>query len=70
MSAIDPDYKGKGLQVIFTIEDPKVLTAPLSAAVTYRRIRGEWVEQICAENTFEFYRGVFTAISAAGRPDF
>jgi len=67
---IDPDYKGKGLQVTFTIEDPKVLTGPLSAAVTYRRIRGEWVEQICAENSFEFYRGVFTAIPTAGRPDF
>ena len=67
---VDANYKGKGLQVRFTIEDPKVLTAPLSAAVTYRRIRGEWVEQICAENSFEYYKGVFTAIPTAGKPDF
>jgi len=67
---VDPNYKGKGLQVQFTIEDPKELTAPLSAAVTYRRIRGEWAEQICAENAFEYYKGVFTAIPSADRPDF
>jgi len=67
---VDPNYKGTGLQVTFTIEDPKVLTAPLSAAVTYRRLRGEWAEQICAENAFEYYKGVFTAIPSAGRPDF
>jgi hypothetical protein len=67
---VDLNYKGKGLQVTFTIEDPKVLTAPLSAAVTYRRIRGEWVEQVCAENSFEYYKGVFTAIPRADRPDF
>jgi len=67
---VDPNYKGEGLQVTFTIEDPKFLTAPLTAAVTYRRIRGDWVEQVCAENTFEYYRGVFTAIPTAGKPDF
>ncbi len=67
---VDPTYMGKGLQVTFTIEDPKVLTAPLTAAATYRRIRGEWVEQVCAENAFEFYSGHMTAIPSTERPDF
>jgi hypothetical protein len=68
--AVDPDYKGKGLQLQFTIEDPKVLTAPLSAAITYRRIRGPWTEQVCAENSFEYYSGKATAIPTADKPDF
>ncbi len=67
---VDPDYKGKGLQVQFTIEDPKVLTAPLSATVTYRRIRGPWTEQICAENPAEYYPTKFMAIPKSEKPDF
>jgi len=34
---IDPDYKGKGLQLHFTVEDEGVFTMPWSAIVTYRR---------------------------------
>ena len=68
--AVDPDYKGRGLQLQFTIEDPKVLTAPLSAAITYRRIKGSWAEQICAENSFEYFSGKATAIPTADKPDF
>ena len=68
--SVDPDYKGKGLQLQFTVEDPKVFTAPWSAAVTYRRIKGDWTEQICAENSFEYYSGKATAIPTADKPDF
>jgi hypothetical protein len=68
--AVDPDYKGKGLQLQFTVEDPKFFTQPWSASVTYRRIRGAWVEQICAENSFEYYSGHATAIPTAEKPDF
>jgi hypothetical protein len=67
---VDPDYRGKGLQLQFTVEDPKVFTAPWSANITYRRIRGSWMEQICAENTFEYYSGKPTPIPTADRPDF
>jgi len=35
--APNPDYKGKGLQLQFTVEDEGVFTMPWSAAVTYRR---------------------------------
>jgi hypothetical protein len=68
--AVDPDYRGKGLQLQFTVEDPKVFTMPWSANVTYRRIKGSWTEQICAENIFEYYSGKATAIPTADKPDF
>jgi hypothetical protein len=68
--SVDPDYRGKGLQLQFTVEDPKVFTAPWSAAITYRRTKGSWTEQICAENSFEYYSGKATAIPTADMPDF
>jgi hypothetical protein len=48
--AVDPNYKGPGLQLQFTVEDPKIFTAPWSGVVTYRRNIGPWPERICAEN--------------------
>jgi hypothetical protein len=68
--AVDRDYKGKGLQLQFTVEDPKVFTRPWSAQITYRRTAGAWTEQICAENHFEYYSGKPTAIPTADKPDF
>ena len=35
--APEPDYKGKGLHLEFTVEDDDVFTTPWSAAVTYQR---------------------------------
>ena len=67
---IDPDYKGKGLQLQFTVEDEGVFTMPWSATVTYRRGLGEWPEVICAENTREYYAGRNTAVPRADKPDF
>jgi hypothetical protein len=68
--AVDPEYKGKGLQLQVTVEDPKVFTMPWSANITYRRIKGSWTEQVCAENAFEYYSGHYTAIPTAEKPDF
>ncbi len=67
---VDPDYAGKGLEVQFTIDDPGTFTTPWSAKVTYRRLRGGWAEQICAENTREYYDDKATAVPTANRPDF
>ena len=48
---IDPDYKGKGLQLEFTVEDEGVFTMPWKGIITYRRaLRKFWDERICAEN--------------------
>ena len=64
---IDPDYKGSGLQVQITVEDPGVFTMPWSALVTYRRALGEFPEFVCAESTFEYFS---LALPTADRPDF
>jgi hypothetical protein len=65
--APDPNYRGKGLQLQFTIEDEGVFTTMWSASVTYRRpIATEWPEIACAENPHDFY----AAIPRADKPDF
>ena len=67
----DPTYKGKGLQLQFTVEDEGVFTTPWSATITYRRPsltqRGE---NVCAENIHEYYSGKDTAVPRADTPDF
>jgi hypothetical protein len=67
--AVDPDYKGKGLQLQFTVEDLGVFTTPWSATITYRRaLDKEWLEYVCAENTYESYGK--RAVPTADKPDF
>jgi hypothetical protein len=67
---IDPDYKGKVLQVQFMVEDENIFTVPWSASSTYWRASGDWVERVCAENTYEYYEGLNTAVPKAEKPDF
>jgi len=50
---IDPNDRGKVLQLHFTVEDEGVFTMPWTATITYRRNVGEWTELICAENPRE-----------------
>jgi hypothetical protein len=68
-ASIDENYRGKGMQIEFTVEDPKVFKQPWSAVVTWRHAGG-WVENVCAENFHEYYNGGFTAIPQTQRPDF
>ncbi|HEX5280145.1 MAG TPA: hypothetical protein VFW28_08695 [Micropepsaceae bacterium] len=68
-AAVDEGYKGKGLQIEFTVEDKNVFKRPWSAVVTWRRAGG-WVENVCAENAYEYYSGVLTDIPRADRPEF
>jgi hypothetical protein len=72
---VDPNYRGKHLQLLFTVEDDGVFTTPWSATITYRRGydwrgSGEWPEIVCAENTHEFYAGGDAAVPHANKPDF
>lgn len=67
---VDRDYDGPGLQLQFTVEDPKMFTRPWSAVVTYQRLKGPWQEQVCAENVNEYYAGRKTPIPASAKPDF
>ncbi len=68
---VDFDYRGKGLQALFTVEDPGTFTRSWSSAVTYRRSSSpEWGEIACAENTNEYYPGATVTVPIADRPDF
>jgi hypothetical protein len=68
-AAVDENYKGRGLQVQFTVEDKNVFNTPWSAGATYRRAAG-WVENVCAENTNEYYNNGTTKVPEADKPDF
>jgi hypothetical protein len=69
-AGIDPNYKGKGLQVQFTVEDPNVFNTPWSGTATYSRADDIWVENVCAENLREYYNNRDTAAPQADKPDF
>jgi hypothetical protein len=75
--AVDPDYKGKGLHLEFTVEDQGVFTMAWTATVTYRRsLRKKWDEHICSENAegnyfdVQYYSDKDAKIPSAGTPDF
>jgi len=72
---VDPNYKGKGLQLQFTVEDEGVFTTSWSATITYRRGTNslgidEWVETVCAENPHLYYAGRDVDLPTAAKPDF
>jgi hypothetical protein len=64
-----PSYRGKYLQLEFTVEDEGAFTTPWTATMTYGRSRGDWVESVCAENT-KWYSGKEAAVRRADQPDF
>jgi hypothetical protein len=71
--ARDLNYRGKGLQLHFTVQDDNVFTTPWSATVTYRRplsIFGQWPEYVCAQNAAGYDRGEKAAVPTADKPDF
>ena len=64
-----PSYRGKYLQLEFTVEDEGAFTMPWTATMTFGHGRGDWVESVCAENT-KWYSGKEAAVPQAGKPDF
>ena len=69
-ATIDLDYKGKHLQLTFTVEDHAVFTTPWSATVTYGRPVGEWLENVCAENPNKYGTERDAQVPTAAKPDF
>ena len=65
----DPNYRGKVLQLHFTVEDGEVFTTPWTATITYRPNTLPWSEQICAENPRDF-NNRSSSIPAADKADF
>ena len=71
--ARDPDYKGQGLQLQFTVEDEGVFTMPWSAGIIYQRPLsppGQWPESVCADNPHEYYAGKDPAVPTADKFEF
>jgi hypothetical protein len=66
---IDRSYRGKHLQVRYTVEDEGVFTTSWSATVTYGRGNTEWPEIACAENPHVYY-SKDEAVPTADKPDF
>ncbi len=66
---IDPNYRGKLLQLHFTVEDTGVFTMPWTGTITYRPNIGDWSEVICAEN-LQWFSGQDSAVPEANKPDF
>jgi hypothetical protein len=73
---VDPEYKGKGLQLEFTVEDEGVFTMPWSATITYGHdANSDWDERVCVENVQHEYDGQFFSdkdahVPTADKPDF
>jgi hypothetical protein len=71
---IDLNYRGKHLQLAFTVEDEGVFTTRWSATITYRPGfnwlgAAEWHEVVCADNILSSDRKD-VAVPRADRPDF
>ena len=64
-----PNYMGKYLQLVFTVDDEGAFTTPWTATMTYGRSRGDWAEAVCAEN-IQWYSGKDAAVPQAAKPDF
>jgi hypothetical protein len=67
---IDRNYRGKHLQLTFTVDDPGVFTMPWSATITYGRGSSDWPETACAENIHEYYNNKDSDVPTASKPDF
>jgi DMSO/TMAO reductase YedYZ heme-binding membrane subunit len=66
----DLNYRGRHLQLQFTVEDQGVFTMPWTATITYGRPLGVWREIVCAENPRKYGTEKDAAVPTADRPDF
>jgi hypothetical protein len=64
------DARGKGLEVVFRVEDPGAFTMPWKGMVTYRPSRAKFDEVVCAENNRTFDGSTFGEIPEQKKPEF
>jgi hypothetical protein len=62
---IDRDFKGPALEIDFTVEDPGAFTTPWSGVVVYRRGKGRFIEDVCADNVHDYITGRDSAVPTA-----
>lgn len=70
LDTVDPNYRGKLLQLEFTVEDRGAFTTPWTATMTYRPQITGWEESICAENPHKYGTEKDVSLPTAERPDF
>jgi hypothetical protein len=66
----DRSYRGKYLQLVFTVEDEGVFTTPWTATITFGRGSDDWPETVCAENIHQYYFEKDSEVPTANKPDF
>jgi hypothetical protein len=69
-SGMDPNYRGRYLQLLVMVEDENVFKTPWSATVTYGRPFGPWLEMVCAENPRKYGTERDVQVPTAEKPDF
>ena len=69
-AAVDLSYRGKYLQLQFTVDDPNIFTTPWTATVTYGRPVPEWAENVCGENPNKYGTERDVRLPTASMPDF
>ena len=67
---MDPNYRGKYLQLLVTVDDANVFATPWSATVTYGHPFGSWLELVCAENPRKYGTERDVQVPTAEKPDF
>jgi hypothetical protein len=63
--AVDRSYKGKVMRVDFTVEDAGTFNMPWSGVVVYNRARGNFIEDVCAENIHDYIMDRDSAVPTA-----
>jgi hypothetical protein len=70
INSVDRNYRGKHLQLEFTVEDEGTFTTPWTATVTYLPSLVPWQEWVCAENIREYHNNRDADVPRAEKPDF
>jgi hypothetical protein len=67
---IDRGFKGPALQIDFTVEDPGAFTTAWSGTAIYRRGKGRFIEDVCAENVHDYITGRDSKVPQANTTQF
>jgi hypothetical protein len=67
---VEPNYRGKHLELQFIVEGEGAFTTPWSATITYGRGVGVRTEYVRAENPYDYFTGKDASVPHADKPDF
>jgi hypothetical protein len=70
INSVDRNFRGKHLQLEFTVEDEGTFTTPWTATITYLPSLVPWEEWVCAENIREYHSNRDADVPRADKPDF